>query len=161
VNVVVIGLGNPYRGDDAVGLAVAEAVRAKAQDAVTVVACEEEPSRLIDAWRGADAAVIVDAVVSGSAPGTIHRLDASRDAIRAGLLRSSTHAFSLAETIELARALGQLPAHVVVYGIEAAGFVAGDGLMPPVARGFEGAAAAIVADLERLKSEAYRCTSAR
>jgi hydrogenase maturation protease len=158
VNLVVIGLGNAFRGDDAVGLVVADVVRAKTEHRARVIGCEEEPSRLIDAWDGADAAVIVDAVVSGAAPGTIHRLDASTEPIPAGTFRSSTHAFSLGETIELARALGRLPARVVVYGVEAAAVAAGEELTPEVALAVDAAANAVV---EELESEEARCTSGR
>jgi len=161
VSVVVVGLGNAYRGDDAVGLAVAEAVRARVGQKVTVIACEEEPSRLLDAWSGSSAAVIVDAVVSGSEPGTTHRLDASDEPIAAGTFRSSTHAFSLGETIEIARALGRLPRRVVVYGIEAAAVAAGVELTPAVADAVDRVADAIVRDLDDITREEAPCTSER
>ena len=38
---VVIGVGNAYRGDDAVGLAVAERVRNAVPDDVVVLECEQ------------------------------------------------------------------------------------------------------------------------
>ena len=77
---------------------------------VDVVDCEQEPSRLIDAWEGADGALVVDAVASGAA--ARHACTASTRAtepIPARVLRSSTHAFGLGDAIELARALGRLP----------------------------------------------------
>ena len=40
---------------------------------------------------------------------------------------------SLAETVELARALGRLPAQTVVYGIEGGSFAVGEPLTPEVA----------------------------
>jgi hydrogenase maturation protease len=129
---VLIGIGNPLRGDDAAGVAVAERLRAAAPAGITVVACDAEPSRLIEAWEGADSVVLVDAVASGAGPGTLHRFDASAEPIEARALRSSTHAIGLAETIELARALGKLPPRVVVHGIEGASFEAGVPLTPAV-----------------------------
>ena len=75
--VVVIGVGNALRGDDAAGLAVAERVRAQSPPDVAVHVCEQEPSRLVDAWGDADVAFVVDAVATGAPPGTIHRFDAS------------------------------------------------------------------------------------
>ena len=48
------------------------------------------------------------------------------------MYKRQTHAFGLAETIELARALDRLPARLLVYGIEGACFEAGDELSPPV-----------------------------
>jgi len=140
---VVIGIGNALRGDDAAGVAVAERLQG--------VACEEEPSRLIEAWEGADAAVLIDTVVSGAPAGTLHRFDASEEPIHARALRSSTHAIGLAETIELARALGKLPPRVVVYGIEGESFDAGAPLSPDV----EAAVIRLVATIEE-----ELCTSA-
>ena len=46
--------------------------------------------------------------------------------------RSSTHSFGVAEAVELARALGRLPARVVVFGIEGRDFTPGEGLSPDV-----------------------------
>jgi hydrogenase maturation protease len=51
---------------------------------------------------------------------------------------------SLAETVELARVLGRLPARTVVYGIEGGSFAIGEPLTPAVA-----AAAVAVADAIR------------
>jgi hydrogenase maturation protease len=140
---VVIGIGNALRGDDAAGVEVASRLQG--------VACEEEPSRLIEAWEGWDAAILVDTVVSGAPPGTLHRFDASDAPIPAHGLRSSTHAIGLAETIELARALGRLPKRLVVYGVEGASFAAGAPLSPAV----EEAVGRLVAVIEE-----ELCTSA-
>lgn len=129
---VVIGVGNPYRGDDGAGLAVAERARACLPAEVDVLECEQEPTRLLDAWEAAEAAVVVDAVVSGAPPGTVHRYDASDSPLPARVFRSSTHAFGVGDAVELARTLGRLPSRIVVYGVEGANFEAGAALSPPV-----------------------------
>ena len=149
---VVIGIGNAYRGDDAAGLAVAERCRTRLPAGVRVLEAEQEPSRLIDAWEGADAAFVVDAVVSGSRAGTIHRYDATDAPLPAGVFRSSTHAFGVGDAVELARALHRLPRRVDLYGVEGAVFEAGAALSPPVA-------AAVDDVVSRLEEEL--CTSER
>lgn len=151
--IVVIGVGNAYRGDDAVGLAIAEQLRERRPDNVTVIDCEQEPTRLLDAWQAADVALVVDAAASGAPPGTVHRFDATSGRVPARVFRSSTHAFGVGDAVELARALGRLPERVVVYGIEGADFTAGSGLSAPVAA----AVPRVVDDLE----EEVRCTNAR
>jgi hydrogenase maturation protease len=150
--VVVIGVGNALRGDDGAGLAVAEEVRARAAGALDVRVCEEEPSRLLDALDGADAAFIVDAVSTGAAGGSVHRFDAGSGAIPARELRSSTHALGIAETLELARALGRLPERTVVFGVEGLDFTAHEGLTAAVADGVARAATAVL-------EEVAECTS--
>lgn len=152
---VVIGIGNPLRGDDAAGVEVVERLRGHVPDGVEVASCDEEPSRLIETWANADAAVIVDAVASGASPGLLHRFDAGETGIPAHALRSSTHAIGLAETIELARALGKLPPRVLVYGIEGSDFGTGRPLSPEVEAAVETVVTAIQGDLESM------CTSAR
>ena len=156
---VVVGVGNEYRGDDGVGLVVAARLRGRVPDGVEIVRCEQEMSRLIDAWQGADAAIIVDAVESGSEPGTLHRFNARDDAIPEHVFRSSTHAFGVGEAIELARALGRLPDQVVVYGVEGGDFAAREGLTAPVEAAVEVVASAVLDDLQQLGREEQACTS--
>ena len=94
---------------------------------------EGEPTALLDVWDGADVLWLVDAVSSGSVPGTVHRLDASTEPLPETLFRASSHLVGLGEAVELARALGRLPQRVVFYGIEGESFEAGDELTPAVA----------------------------
>jgi hydrogenase maturation protease len=76
---VVVGVGNPYRGDDGIGPAVLDRLERAGLGAggaagVTLVPSDGEPTRLIEAWEGAAVAVVVDAVRTGAAPvGTVHR----------------------------------------------------------------------------------------
>ena len=82
---------------------------------------------------GADAVVIVDAALSGAPPGTIHRLDANAGPLPPAMFAMSTHAMGLAEAIELARTLGELPARCIVFAIEGASFDLGRPPTPEVA----------------------------
>jgi hydrogenase maturation protease len=150
---VVIGVGNPLRGDDGVGLAVAAALEERVPPGVSIIPCEQEPSRLLDVWDGASGAIVVDAAASGGEPGSVRRFDASEGPIPAGVFRSSTHAFGVGDAIELARMLGRLPQHVLVYGVEGGDFGAGEPLTPPVGAAVEEVAAAVLSDLERLTRE--------
>ena len=138
--ILVIGLGNDYRGDDAVGRVVTRRLKAIGADNVRVVEESGEGAALIEAWKGADFVIAIDAAYSGGAPGSIHRFDAESQPIPSSFFHYSTHAFSIAEAVELARALNQLPAKLVVYGIEGKTFDAGAGLSLEV----EGAAAELV-----------------
>ena len=146
---LVVGLGTPDRGDDAVGTAVARAVAALALPQVEVVE-HEDPTDLIELWSGRDPVVVIDAVRSGAAPGTLHILETG--AGRAPLAgsawartgRGGTHAFGLAAAIELARVLRRLPRHLVLVGVEAEAFEHGALLSPAVAAGVPAAVRAVV-----------------
>jgi hydrogenase maturation protease len=144
----VVGLGNALRGDDAVGLEVARRVRALLPDA-DVIEASGEPAALLDALGdGAEEVAIGDAVWSGAAPGAVHRFDAGAAALPLAS-GASTHGLGLAEAIELGRALGRLPARLVVYGIEGQGYETGAPLSPPVARAAEEVVGELRARLER------------
>jgi hydrogenase maturation protease len=142
---VIIGVGNPYRRDDAAGLLVARRLRERAPREVAVLEQDGEPASLIAAWENADAVIIVDAASSGSAPGTLHVIDAGKVPLGRDLFRHSTHAFGVAEAVELAKTLGKLPPVVRVYGIEGKDFADGTELSPEVLDGVEGATAAVLA----------------
>src|SRR5664280_218501 len=136
-SIVIIGVGNEYRSDDGAGIAVARRLRALFPTGVTILEESGEGTALMEAWRGAAWVMLVDAVRSGASPGTIHRLDARAAPLPMGFFHYSTHAFSVAEAVELARSLDQLPAHLVVYGIEGANFAAGVDLSPVVEQAVE------------------------
>ena len=98
---LVLGVGNRWRGDDAAGLEVARRAGG--------IEHEGDATRLLDAWAGAGEVVVVDAAVSGAPPGTLRWFDPRGAPLPATELRSSTHAFGVADAIELARALGGPP----------------------------------------------------
>jgi hydrogenase maturation protease len=131
---MVIGLGNALRHDDAAGLEIARRLRARARrDRIAVYEHEGETLALLDIWKGADAVVLVDAIRGDAPPGTIHRFDATSAPIPARLQSScTTHAFGIAEAIELARTLRRLPKRVVLFGVEGRRFDAGSGLSEDV-----------------------------
>lgn len=87
---------------------------------------------LMELWKDADSVVVIDAVLSGAAPGTVSRFDAALRPLPALMFRDSTHAFGLAEAVELSRALKQLPRRLIVYGVEAKNFEAGTNLSPAI-----------------------------
>ena len=100
---------------------------------VEVLEREGEPTSLIETWAETDAIWIVDAVTSGSPPGTVSRIDASEADVPERFGCGTTHHFSLGESIAVARALGRLPGTIVVFGIEGERFDLGEELTPAVA----------------------------
>ncbi len=154
MTVRVVGVGNPWRSDDAAGLRAVWALQGAMPAGVEVLEESGEPTGLLDAFEGTDAIWLVDAVSSGAVPGTIHRLEAGARGLPAELFRTSTHHLGLGEAIELGRALGQLPAEVVVFGIEGESFAPGDTLTPAVE-------AAVAEVARRVAEEVSACTSRR
>jgi hydrogenase maturation protease len=150
----IIGLGNEFRGDDAVGLLAARRLRGVLGDRAEVVEAGVAGVELLEVMKGAGAVLLIDAVRSGQAPGTIHRLDASAGPIAPELFPRSTHTIGVGEALELARTLGILPNKVIVYGIEAGDTEAGHPLSPQV-----GHALNEIIELVRRETDASPCTN--
>ncbi len=131
---IVIGIGNPDRGDDAVGRAVAQSLQGRLPPGVAIVEQDGEATSLMACFEGVRTAYLIDACASSAAlPGSVQRFDVSAAPLPQGAFNLSTHGLGLADAIELARALGQLPRRCIVYAIEIGSVEAGDPLSPPVA----------------------------
>ncbi len=134
--VLVIGVGNPWRGDDAVGLIVAERLRADRR-AIDVVVHTGDVLGLCEAWNSAEAVWVVDAINSADAPGTIRRYEVRDAPLPREAFYRSTHAFGVGDAVELGRAVGALPPRLVVYGVVGSRFGVGRGLSPAVEQAAE------------------------
>lgn len=127
-HVLIIGVGNEYRRDDAVGLVVARALKYKTLSGVTVLESTGAGADLIEAWANADRVILIDSVVSKAVPGTLHQIDVSNQPLPTDYFMHSTHTFGVAEAVELARILNCLPPHLLFFGIEGKDFATGIGL---------------------------------
>ncbi len=127
---LVIGVGNPARGDDAVGWRVVDALAG--DPALRTLRSDGDVAELVDAWSGEARAVVVDACDAGGEPGALVTFDAARAPLPARAFPSS-HAWGLAQAIELARALGTLPDSLPVIAVELGRLDAGAPLSPAVA----------------------------
>jgi hydrogenase maturation protease len=134
---IVIGIGNPDRGDDAVGRWVARRLKGQLPSVVAIHEQDGEATGLLACMEGAAAVWLVDACVSGKPPGTVQRFDVTDMPLPQGAFNLSTHGFGLNEAIELARALDQLPPRCIVYAVEAGSVVAGEPLSSKVAAAVE------------------------
>ena len=144
---VVIGVGNRWRRDDIAGIAVLDRLRGRVGDGVELIESDGEPTRLIDAFERAPQVVMVDAVVTGAEPGTVHRFADTDLPDRMGIGQSS-HLVGLIGTIELGKLLGKLPNGLVLIGIEAADFNNGEGMTEGVAAGVATAVEAVLGELD-------------
>jgi hydrogenase maturation protease len=149
-SVVIIGVGNDYRTDDAAGLLAARRLAALDLPGVRVVDSVGDGTDLINAWENMYRAIVIDSVRSESDPGEVYRFDGLTGDISLDALSAcSTHAFSIPETIELARTLDRLPQSLVIYGVEADSFAPGEGLTEAVAQGVDKIVRLIRAEIEK------------
>jgi hydrogenase maturation protease len=155
--VLILGIGSPYRSDDAIGLWTAETLAGMELPGVLVRKEERDGFRMMDAWHDADDVIILDAVSSGQSAGTITRFDPNEIEIHKGAFRCSTHGFGLAEAVSLARQLGHLPHRMTIYGIEGRSFDFGTELSEAVRDGGKIVAVRIAEELTCLKKVAEEC----
>jgi len=115
---LVVACGTPGRGDDAAGLLVA---RHLAELGIEVREHPGDGAALIELWDGRDFVILIDTVVTGGIPGTITVWDGLTAPVEGDAFRG-THAFGVAEAVKLGRALGRMPAQLLIYGIEGGRF---------------------------------------
>lgn len=116
----IIGIGSPFAGDR-FGIEAVESLRALSGLVSDVEWCvlDRPGIGLIERLKGAEAVILIDAMLSGAAPGTVRRL-ALPELLQQGAV-PSTHQLGVAESLALAQALGELPPRLLIYGIESGG----------------------------------------
>jgi hydrogenase maturation protease len=145
----IIGIGNLFRGDDALGLLAARRLRERLNESVEVLEAEGDGLALLDLMEGADQVVLIDAVKGVGQPGATVRLDLSVESRWGTLAPCSTHAMGIAEAIDLARVLGRLPKQVILYGIEVEFLESGAALSESVCGGLDRVIEQVLKDIER------------
>lgn len=121
----IIGMGNPLRGDDGVGLVVAQRACEQLREGGLPVRYRWNVSGgldLLDDLIGLTGAVIVDAMQTGEhAPGTCVVYDQAQLAELLGTPLVESHGLCLPSVMELGRRCGyRMPGRLVIVGIEAA-----------------------------------------
>lgn len=148
--IMVIGIGNPDRGDDAVGLVAARLLRDRLPAEVEVATRSGNMLSLLDDWQGCDTVVCIDAAAPCGTPGRLHCLDLDAAELPTGSRPAACHGLGLDHAIALGRALGCVPRCIVIYAIEGASFEMGASLTPAVSAALAPALEAIVAHIEDL-----------
>ena len=118
---VVIGLGNPLMADDGLGLAALERLRAewRVPPDVELVDGGTWGMSLLPTIEDAGRVLLLDAIRTGDAPGTLHVME--RDALPRYLsTKLSPHQVDLRDVLALAELRGTLPADTVAVGLEPA-----------------------------------------
>ncbi len=153
-SILVAAVGNPDRADDGVGPLVARRLWGKLPSEAKLVVRTGDLMSLIEDWAGFDAVICVDASAPRGEPGRVHRIDLAEQELPPELSFTSSHAFGLAEAIELARVLEIAPQNLIVYAIEGFCFDTG----APMANEVASAAEAVV---DRIAAEVCEIIASR
>jgi hydrogenase maturation protease len=139
MNIALIGIGQPLRGDDGVG---PEAVRRWSLDFpqtssdpnIRTVIADTPGLNLLDDFQDADIVIFVDAEDSGNPPGSVHVHNSLPEA-GATAAEKTAHGIGVAETIAIAKNLGiHLPARIIFIGVQGSQWELGKDLSEPVRR---------------------------
>jgi hydrogenase maturation protease len=137
MNIVIVGIGQPIRGDDGVGPAAVEqwarTFHQTASDPRINRVCFETPGfDLLEVLQGAEAVLLVDAVVSGIPVGSLHIVP-SFPGPNTLTFDNNSHGFGVAEIVAIIRNAGfPLPGRFVFLGIEIGNVEFGSSLSGPV-----------------------------
>jgi hydrogenase maturation protease len=129
---VVVGIGNPDRGDDGAGRIVARLLREASLPGIAVIKHDGEATGVLSKLKGAVSAYLIDASCSDATAGTVRRFDVGTSPLPHEALGSSSHGLGVAAAVEFGRALEALPPRCIVYVIEGESFELGASLSPPV-----------------------------
>jgi hydrogenase maturation protease len=148
--VLVVGIGNAFRGDDGAGLNAVRALAEREPRGALLVECHGDGTELMNAWRGRSKVILVDAMRAGSRPGSIVRFVLPDEVVPATALGTSAHAFGVREAILLAREIGELPETLVLFGIEGEKFTFGSQMSSELEAGMSSLVELIEAEIEAL-----------
>ena len=153
---LVLGLGNEYAGDDAVGVLAVRALRGKLAGGADVVESAASGLALLEVFAGYDRAVIADSIRTGRSPaGTIVEV---RLADLGLATAPSLHQAGIPELTAVARRLGMgFPDQTRVLAVEVAGpLMFGAPLSKPVAAAVAPLGRRVLEQVQRWASEDSR-----
>lgn len=123
---MVLGIGNPLRGDDGVGIRVLEMLKVSVLPKDILLLEAGVPGfglvTHLQEWSesGGGQVTLVDAVCMGETPGVWRRFTPEEVRLIASSESLSLHQIDVANSLALADAVGVLPKNIVIYGIEPA-----------------------------------------
>jgi hydrogenase maturation protease len=114
---IVIGVGNPWRGDDGVATEIIQRLSAKEHLPCIFYDGGTDALALLDLIPQYGKAIIIDAVTMGAAPGTVRVFSPAEAKINIQGDALSTHGFGLAELLHFIEELS-IKTEIVIVGIE-------------------------------------------
>ncbi len=144
----VLGLGNEIFSDDGTGIAALRLLGSTGRLPAGTILVDGslfglEAAALV---AGARRLVILDAVETGAAPGTVVRLEGDGlTGMRGG---ATVHKLGISDLLAALALMGKSPTEVVLLGIQPASVALGVGLTPAVAASLDGLVLACLRQLE-------------
>lgn len=153
-DVVIVGIGNPYRGDDGAGWAVVDTLEGRVNTSIHLNKQRGDIGELLDIFSRYTKVYLVDASFSESSIGAWERIDAHRQSLPPENSQTSTHGLSVSQAIAFAKNLDLLPSKLIIYAIAGDNFNLSDTLSPGVAQAVDKVTEALLHE-----EDIYSCTN--
>ncbi len=146
---LVIGLGNPLRGDDGVGVRVIQELATQALPPHVQVLDGGTPGLgLINLMEGRQRVILIDAANVGQSPGQFVRFLLDEVQLLGYNQHMSIHAAGLRDALLLAQALEMLPPEVIIFGVQPSQLDWASGLSPEVEAVLPNLLAAVLSEVK-------------
>lgn len=153
-NIAIVGVGNPFRGDDGAGCAVIDVLSEKMPPSITLRKTNGDIAELLDLFTQYATVYIIDACQGDGLPGSWQRINALTDNIPLDAKQTSTHGLNVSQAIQLATHLKQLPSQLIIYTIASDNFTIQTSVSWPVSQAISKVAQAIEKDIQKCMKKA-------
>jgi len=127
-----IALGNEYRSDDGIGIAVMAKMKSISKDSFEFVHHNGDPTDLIDLWSNRDVTLVDALYAQDYACGVITIIDPLANNSLTPSKPTSSHALSVQEALSFGEILGKMPRTIRIYAVAGENFAPGTHMSRPV-----------------------------
>lgn len=154
MSVLVVGIGQPFRGDDAFGLKAVHLWQEKHPDTARLVRVKVTDTphlELLDVIKNIQSAILVDAISAGTDPGRLVRL-VSNNLSALNLDAKLSHGWGVTEILKLGQIINPAlnKVHMVLIGVIGDDFSIKAGLSPQVQASLDSAVEMIEKEVRSL-----------
>lgn len=160
MSALVMGVGNVLLSDEGIGVRIVEELehRYRFPEEVEILDGGTSGIELLRYFDGRDNLIIIDAVRAGHPPGTVMRIEG--DEVPATFeTRITPHQLGLSDLLATAKLTDQMPANLVLFGIEPKSLETGLGFSPEVEEAVGKVVVHVADELRRLGYTVEECPS--
>ncbi len=118
-NILIIGIGNEWCGDDAFGIYAVKKLQKKYTDLAQFLMISGDLSQLLSLWEHKEKVIIVDAAHSlTNSAGHVYEFDSYHELLSHESVFYSSHSFGVAEVLRMAATIGREPRFLKLIGVE-------------------------------------------
>jgi len=116
---VILGLGNILLKDEGIGVHVIKELEKKGlPQTLEIIDAGTSGLEIIPSIKDTDTLIIIDAIKTDKAPGTVYRLKPEDLPLDPNIKSLSLHQIGVLESLSIVKNLGKLPREVIIIGIE-------------------------------------------